>query len=119
MTDNDLREQMMNLSACTLPTVDRPTRLAEFDDLFARSVTSATRPGPNRLELRLRPGGDGEAVGRDLAARESVCCSFFTFTFTTDANAVPVMGIEVPTAHLDLLDTLDGRARAAVTGAHR
>ncbi|WP_054815722.1 hypothetical protein [Nocardia arizonensis] len=119
MTDNDSREQMMNLSACTLPTVERPTRLAEFDDFFARSVSAAARPAPTRLELRLIAGGDAEPVGRDLAARESTCCSFFTFTFTPDTEGALVMGIEVPTAHLDVLDALDGRARAAVAGAGR
>ncbi|MEV0354772.1 hypothetical protein AB0H71_01785 [Nocardia sp. NPDC050697] len=118
MTDDDLRATMMNLSACTLPTEDRPTRLGEFEDFFARSVDAVARPLPTRLELRLRAGGDAEVVGRDLAARESACCSFFTFSFTPSAAGL-VMGIEVPAAHLDVLDALDGRARAAIEGADR
>ncbi|UGT62589.1 hypothetical protein [Nocardia asteroides] len=116
MTDSDLSEPMMNLSACTLPTVERPTRLAEFDTFFARSVTATVRPVPTRLELRLAGGGDAEPVGRDLAARESQCCSFFTFSFTPDPAGVLVMGIEVPAAHLDVLDALAGRAQTAGLG---
>ncbi|MQY26076.1 hypothetical protein [Nocardia aurantia] len=116
MTDNDLYTQMTTLSACTLPTVRRPARLAEFDDLFARSVTATARPSATRLELRLREGA--EPVSRDLAARESNCCAFFTFTFTPD-TAGTVMGIEVPAEHLDILDALAGRAAAAGPGASR
>ncbi|UGT62535.1 hypothetical protein [Nocardia asteroides] len=119
MTDDDLREQMTKLSACTLPTAERPTRLAEFDTFFARSVTATARPAPTRLELRLRTGGDAEPVGRDLAARESACCSFFTFSFTPGPAGTLVMGIEVPPAYLEVLDALAGRAQAAVIGAGR
>ncbi|MCX4096686.1 hypothetical protein [Nocardia sp. alder85J] len=53
MTENDLREQLVNLSACTLPTVDRPTRLAEFDQFFADCVRATTRPTPARSAVRL------------------------------------------------------------------
>ena len=118
MTDNDLAEQMMNLSGCTLPTVDRPTRLAEFDAFFADSVTATHRPEPTRLELTLTAGPDVEQVGRDLAARESACCSFFTFTFEP-GRAGMVMRIETPATYIDVLDALAGRARAAVAEAGR
>ncbi|MFI7416085.1 hypothetical protein [Nonomuraea sp. NPDC049684] len=33
-------------SACTLPTAERPLRVAEFGELFAR--TARTRRGPSR-----------------------------------------------------------------------
>ncbi|MFC3964143.1 hypothetical protein [Nocardia jiangsuensis] len=49
MTDDDLCETMMNLSACTLPTTDRPTRLGEFDDFFARSDPDPTGDLAQRL----------------------------------------------------------------------
>jgi len=112
MTDSDLREQMMNLPSCTLPTVERPTRLAEFDQFFTYSVRTTARPAPTRLDLRLGEG-EAEQIGRDLAARESACCSFFTFTFTPDL-AGTVMRIEVPAQHVDALDTLAQRAETAI-----
>ena len=39
--------------ACTLPTVDRPLRLAEFDDLFATAVRDVTAVTQTRARLRL------------------------------------------------------------------
>jgi hypothetical protein len=61
--------------ACTLPTAERPLRVAEFDDIFA-SVVRAERPDPTRLDLVVPRAV--EAAARDLARRESDCCSFFT-----------------------------------------
>ena len=66
--------------ACTLPTSERPLRVAEFDDLFglvlrSERVTEATR-------LDLCAAADVEAAARDLARRESECCSFFTSSST-------------------------------------
>lgn len=108
MTD-DLHEQMTNLFACTLPTAEHPTRLAEFDQFFTHAVTATARPTPTRLELRLTRDGDAESIGRDLTARESACCSFFTFTFVTDPKGT-MLRIEVPSQHVDVLDTLAARA---------
>jgi hypothetical protein len=62
--------------ACTLPTAERPLRVAEFHDIFA-SVVRAERPDPMRLDLVVPRAV--EAAARDLARRESDCCSFFTF----------------------------------------
>ncbi|MBB6551859.1 hypothetical protein [Nonomuraea rubra] len=33
-------------SACTLPTVEQPLRVAEFDALFAGAVQGVAPPGP-------------------------------------------------------------------------
>ncbi|WP_431966074.1 hypothetical protein [Nocardia sp. bgisy134] len=118
MTTNDHSDPMMNLSACTLPTVERPTRLAEFDQFFAEFVRATHRPDPARLELTLTADADAEPVGRDLAARESACCSFFTFTFQSTL-AGTVMRIEAPTAYVEVLDALAARAQTAVAGAGR
>ncbi|MFJ2839958.1 hypothetical protein ACIO52_31750 [Nocardia sp. NPDC087230] len=65
-------------------------RVAEFDRFFAEHVESGRRPAPTRLELSLSAGA--ETTARELAARESSCCSFFVFTFDGDA----IMRIEVP-----------------------
>jgi hypothetical protein len=68
---------------CTLPTVEQPLRLAEFQDLFAAAVRGVESVADTRLRLYLT-GPDGvEATVRDLAARETQCCSFFTFTIIT------------------------------------
>lgn len=98
---------------CTLPTVEQPIRIAEFDRFFVESVHSTTRQSPTRLDLRL--AADAEAAGRDLAARESSCCSFFTFDFdTTDAGLV--MQIGVPAAYIEVLDAFAARIEAANRG---
>ncbi|MFI6041012.1 hypothetical protein ACIA8C_05220 [Nocardia sp. NPDC051321] len=95
--------------SCTLPTVERPIRVAEFDEFFDTSVRELSRPEPTRLDLRLTSGG--HQAGQELAARESGCCSFFTFTFE-DTDTGAVMSIQVPAAHVDVLDALDARVRA-------
>ncbi|WP_431955611.1 hypothetical protein [Nocardia lijiangensis] len=102
--------------ACTLPTAERPVRVAEFDRFFAESVQRADRLARTRLDLLL--SGDAEPAGRDLAARESACCSFFAFTFDTSGDG-PVMRIEVPDTQVEVLDALAMRLDAAIGGDRR
>ncbi|TQM32926.1 hypothetical protein [Nocardia bhagyanarayanae] len=100
--------------ACTLPTAEQPMRIAEFDRFFAEFAHTARRTGPARLELLLDPAA--EPTARDLAARESSCCSFLTFDFdTTEAGLV--MGIGVPGTYVDVLDAFAARADSAIGGA--
>ncbi|MFF0492612.1 hypothetical protein ACFYTQ_26585 [Nocardia sp. NPDC004068] len=99
--------------ACTLPTAEQPIRVAEFDRFFARSVRGVRRSGPTRLALSLAP--DAEPAARDLAARESRCCSFFTFDFTTDDDG-PVMSVGVPAAHVAVLDAFAARVESTIGG---
>lgn len=99
--------------ACTLPTAQRPTRLAEFDDLFATALRSQQRLSATRLRWRLDPAA--EPTARDLTGRETQCCSFFTFTFAKTEGAVQ-LDVEVPAAHVDVLDALADRAAAAGIG---
>ena len=94
--------------ACTLPTAERPLRVAEFDDLFA-FVVRAERREPQRLDVVLRRVV--EAPARDLARRESECCSFFTFEFEPAGDDV-VMHIGVPPNHVEVLDALQARVAA-------
>jgi hypothetical protein len=91
--------------ACALPTAERPLRVAEFDQFFT-VVLRSRRPEPTRLDLVL--SREAEAVGRDLARRESECCSFFAFEFEPDGDAV-VMHIGVPPAQFEVLDALEAR----------
>ena len=100
--------------ACALPSVERPLRQAEFDDLFA-TLTGVERSAPTVATLTLA-GGEGLASrARDLTARESSCCEFFTFdvAVTGPAAAEPEevrLSIAVPEAHVAVLAALLDRA---------
>jgi hypothetical protein len=89
--------------ACTLPTIERPLRVAEFDELFRTALRSRERIAPTQLRLTLDPAA--EATARDLCARESECCAFFTFTFGRD-DAGLLLDITVPPQHIAVLDGL-------------
>jgi hypothetical protein len=99
--------------ACTLPTAERPLRLAEFDHLFATAVHDVEAVSRTHARLRLA-GPDGlTAWVRDLTARETECCSFFAFTITPEPageGEAMVLDIEVPAGYADVLGSLAGRA---------
>ena len=99
--------------ACTLPTAEQPLRLAEFDALFTRAVRGGERLGTQHLRVSLAGGADLEASVRDLASRESECCSFFSFSVTAPEPGLVRFDIEVPAGHVDVLDALEARAIAA------
>lgn len=99
------------VDACTLPTARQPFRLAEFGDLFEASLRGVERLSTVRLRLRIDASAEGRARG--LAARESACCSFFTFSFTPAADSV-WMDIAVPPARTEVLDGLTAQAAAVV-----
>ena len=90
---------------CTLPTAERPLRVAEFDDLLISAVR-VDRPQPARLDLTFPRAMEADARG--LADRESQCCTFFTFGFTPDGADV-VMHIDVPSTRTNVLDTIEAR----------
>ena len=96
---------------CTLPTTDRPVRVAEFDALFARGLTAQQRVSPTVLRWMLDPRV--ESTARDLTARESACCSFFSFEFTAGADVVQ-LEVTVPPAQVEVLDALAVRAAAVL-----
>jgi hypothetical protein len=100
-------EDLTVLESCTLPTVERPLRLAEFDDIFSTALTAQTRLSATVLRWSLDFGA--EAVARDLAARETQCCSFFTFSLTSDGDTVQV-DVRVPAVRSEVLDALAARA---------
>jgi hypothetical protein len=102
-------ETLMTTDACTMPTAERPLRLAEFDDLFTTTVRAVERRGTG-VRVRLT-GDDGLADRvRDLTNRETSCCSFFTFTIDgTDADLT--LNISVPPARQEILDALAARAQ--------
>jgi hypothetical protein len=90
-------------NACTLPTAEQPLRVAEFDELFATALRSRERLSPTRLRLVIDPAAEQQA--RDLCARESQCCSFFTFTFEMDERGV-LLDVDVPPQQIAVLDAI-------------
>jgi hypothetical protein len=95
--------------ACTLPTAERPLRQAEFDELFATAVRRVEPVTATHARLHLAGPAHLADQVRDLTARETECCSFFTFTVTPQGDAV-VLDIEVPTAYTAVLTSLVERA---------
>jgi len=91
--------------ACTLPTAERPLRVAEFDDIFT-SVVRAERQDPTRLDLEVPRAV--EAAARDLARRESDC-SFLTFEFESAGDNV-LTHIGVPRERVEVLDAIEARS---------
>lgn len=101
--------------ACTLPTVERPVRLAEFDRLFATALRGVESVTPTHARIRLAGPAGLVATVRDLTARESDCCSFFTFTVTPEPvgeGEALVCDVEVPARYADVLAALADRAGA-------
>ncbi|KQV75284.1 arsenate reductase [Aeromicrobium sp. Root344] len=99
-------------STCTLPTVDRPLREAEFDDFFASDVLGVDElPEGVRVALRTNP----EVVARaaTLAAREANCCSFFSFDLSI-ADGRTTMQVSATPEHAEVLAAVAVRARSRV-----
>ncbi|MFE9642660.1 hypothetical protein ACFYO0_00565 [Streptomyces sp. NPDC006365] len=98
--------------SCTLPTEERPLRVAEWDALFSERLTSLSRPQPLHLRFDLAGGGGVEDRVRDLVEREGGCCSFFTFT-TTPGEDLIRLDISADQEHEAVLDALAARTAAA------
>ena len=101
------------VEACTLPSADRPLRVADFDALFAAHLLRVERPAVTAARLVLAGGaGVADRVQR-LADSESSCCTFFDFTVTSRHGEV-VLDVAVPAAYSDVLAGLVSRAAAAL-----
>ena len=90
-------------TSCTLPSVKQPLREQEFATLFSEALSRIVRIEPSHAILHLH--SDREAAARDLAGRETSCCSFFSFEFHRAANEL-VMRVGVPAARADVLAAL-------------
>lgn len=106
----------VDVAACTLPTAERPLRLAEFDKLFTTSLRSIERTDANAVRMLL--AGDPGLAERTqaLADAESTCCSFFTFGVTPLEDGHVAFDVLVPTAYVEVLGGLVDRARATLGG---
>ena len=98
---------LRQLEVCTLPTVERPLRIAEFSDLFATAAGDVRRVSPTEAVVMM-PGGM-LAMARSLAARETNCCSFFEFKVEAVRDRT-IMAIRVPERYTDVLSALTGLA---------
>ncbi len=101
--------------ACTLPTAERPLRVAEFDRLFATAVGAVERLGPLTARILLPPRPELAAEAADLVVRETQCCSFFIFALTATGGRLH-LDVSVPESQTGVLDAVVGwveRARAA------
>ena len=129
---------------CTLPTAERPLRVAEFERLCTEGLRGQLRVSRVALRWFLDPGW--EAYARDLAAKESACCTFFSFTITPSSGAVGrssassagssvvssrgasagssvevvvVLDVEVPASQGAVLDALQAMAASGLAGQVR
>jgi len=98
--------------SCTLPTSERPLRVAEFDVLFRTAVTGQQRTAATVLELSLTSEPEVAAAAAALAVRESRCCGFFRFALTVDPREVQLT-VRVPETHVGVLDAVAERVAAA------
>jgi hypothetical protein len=99
------------VDACTLPTAERPLRVAEFDALFAERLVGVERLSPTRARLELLSGDETVALAGDLTERETSCCSFFSFT-VSGADDATTIEVSVPTSRSDVLGALLARAES-------
>ena len=117
MTDQGATGLAWVPDACTLPTAEQPLRLAEFDELFTAAVRGAERLATRQLRVTMAGGTDLEESVRDLASRETQCCSFFSFTVSVPEPGLVRLDVEVPAVHVDVLDALQARADAGRGGS--
>lgn len=94
--------------SCTLPTAEQPLRIAAFSALFAASLRSLERTASTRLRLTLAASAREEALR--LTEAESSCCSFFTFLVGEPVEGLVHVDVEVPAAHVEVLDALAEQA---------
>lgn len=79
--------------------------MTEFAALFAEAAGPLERPEPTRLRLALRPSPRVAAQAAELAAAETGCCSFFTFTLRIAGGSLS-LDVTVPDAYATALDAI-------------
>ena len=111
LVDMEITELAEGPEACTLPTAERPLRVAEFDQLSA-GATAAEWLGPTQVRIVLPSSPQIAARAADLVVRETQCCSFFTFSLTASAGRLH-LDVTVPESQVPVLQTLVGRIERA------
>jgi hypothetical protein len=79
--------------ACTLPTEQRPLRVAEFDALFADALQGVERVMDGRVRLVLN--------------------GTVTFTFRPEGSNAVVMEVAAPVEHAAVIEAMARRAESA------
>src|ERR1700722_8295149 len=90
-------------AACTLPSAERPVRVAELNTLLTAAI-GGERLSERRLRLLLNGPGDFADHVRDLVAREADCCSFFTFVVAEDPTGHVLLDVQVQAGYTGVLD---------------
>jgi hypothetical protein len=98
-------------AACTLPTVERPLRAAEFIELLGTQARAVQRVDDRHARFELNPDPVVAARTADLFTRETQCCSFFTFALTATGGRL-TLAVEVPSSQASVLAALAGMAEA-------
>jgi hypothetical protein len=99
---------------CSLPDEERPLRLAEFESLFADRLERVVWPDNRSAVFRLAGGDELAERARDLAERESRCCSFFSFAVDQPAVGVVTLRVQVPRRYRNVLKAMvDGATAVA------
>lgn len=112
---NLMAEDAWVSASCTLPTDEQPLRRREFDDLFAQDVLAVSQTSPAEVRFELRADPDVAARAAGLAARETGCCSFFTFELTIIDGTIGMV-VSAEPAHEPVLAALAARAEATMDG---
>jgi hypothetical protein len=86
----------------------------EFDELFRDRVIEVDRVGAMSLRLTLDGGDEVTARVQDLTARETQCCSFFTFELSPAAHGLR-LHVQVPPEQVAVLDAFAARAERLAT----
>lgn len=108
----------VDVQACTLPTIERPLRAAEFDAVFADHLIEVDGESATAALFRFTGGGDVMATLSELTARESQCCSFFGFELSGEPEVVRLV-VTVPPAHAEVLAALVETATVITAGGSR
>lgn len=116
MTPNLLDDDVWAPPACTLPTEDRPLRVAEFDDFFTADVIRRVSATPGQLVVEVRADAAAAVRAASLAVRETACCSFFTFDLAISNSAV-ALTIGTGPEHENVLAALGERVEVLLAGA--
>ncbi len=99
------------VDACTLPSAERPLRVAEFDALFDERLVGVERLGPTHARIELQSGDVTLAMAADLTERETSCCSFFSFSVSGSDESTTIE-VGVPASQAEVLEALITRAEA-------
>ena len=103
--------------ACTLPKVEQPLRVDEFEAVFAAYMRQVEEVSPTKVRMTLAGPDELAEQIQDLVERETACCSFFTFTLSKSRSNQPELAlhldIEVPADYTEVLTALANRAKRA------